>query len=76
MGKLVGDEVECRYHGLRSKCTGQCADNPNGSGMIPRGGGAAALICATVGAIGLVSGIPSALKSLQATKPFLILPLA
>src|SRR6266702_6212839 len=35
MGKLLGDDVECLYHGLRFDCTGACIDNPNGAGVIP-----------------------------------------
>jgi len=35
MGKLVGDEVECIYHGLRFDCAGRCVENPNGNGVIP-----------------------------------------
>lgn len=35
IGKLIGDEVECLYHGLRFNCAGQCTDNPNGAGVIP-----------------------------------------
>jgi phenylpropionate dioxygenase-like ring-hydroxylating dioxygenase large terminal subunit len=35
MGKLVGDDVECVYHGLRFDCMGRCTDNPNGNGAIP-----------------------------------------
>lgn len=36
LGKLIGDEVECLYHGLRFDCTGKCVDNPNGAGVIPK----------------------------------------
>ncbi len=36
MGKLIGDEVECLYHGLRFDCLGTCTDNPNGAGIIPK----------------------------------------
>jgi len=35
MGKLVGDTVECRYHGLRFDASGQCVHNPHGQGNIP-----------------------------------------
>lgn len=37
-GTLVGDTVECRYHGLQFDCTGQCVKNPHphGNGPIPR----------------------------------------
>ncbi len=36
MGRLEGDDVECFYHGLRFNCAGECVDNPNGAGIIPR----------------------------------------
>jgi len=38
MGKLVGDRVQCAYHGLQFDCTGQCVHNPHpgGNGTIPR----------------------------------------
>jgi vanillate O-demethylase monooxygenase subunit len=36
LGKLVGDAVECPYHGLQFDCTGSCVDNPHGDGKIPR----------------------------------------
>jgi vanillate O-demethylase monooxygenase subunit len=36
LGKLVGDTVECPYHGLRFDCTGKCVDNPHGDGVIPK----------------------------------------
>lgn len=36
VGKLVGDDVECLYHGLRFDCRGICTDNPNAGGVIPR----------------------------------------
>lgn len=35
MGKLVGDTVQCPYHGLRYDGTGKCVLNPHGDGMIP-----------------------------------------
>lgn len=35
MGKLVGDTVQCPYHGLRFDGSGQCVLNPHGDGMIP-----------------------------------------
>jgi vanillate O-demethylase monooxygenase subunit len=28
LGKLVGDEVQCGYHGLQFDCTGQCSGTP------------------------------------------------
>ncbi|MFL6624298.1 MAG: Rieske 2Fe-2S domain-containing protein [Sulfurifustaceae bacterium] len=36
-GKLIGDVVECPYHGLQFDCTGQCVKNPHpgGNGPIP-----------------------------------------
>jgi phenylpropionate dioxygenase-like ring-hydroxylating dioxygenase large terminal subunit len=36
-GKLVGDAVECPYHGLQFDCSGQCIKNPHpgGRGPIP-----------------------------------------
>lgn len=36
MGKLVGDNVECGYHGLQFDCNGACVLNPHGDGKIPR----------------------------------------
>ncbi|WP_321821579.1 MULTISPECIES: aromatic ring-hydroxylating dioxygenase subunit alpha [unclassified Burkholderia] len=36
LGKLVGDTVECPYHGLQFDCTGKCVDNPHGDGAIPK----------------------------------------
>ena len=36
LGKLIGDDVECHYHGLRFNCSGACVDNPNGEGKIPK----------------------------------------
>lgn len=35
MGKLVGDTVQCPYHGLRYDDAGSCVFNPHGDGMIP-----------------------------------------
>ncbi len=35
MGKLVGDTVQCPYHGLRYDSSGHCVHNPNGDGRIP-----------------------------------------
>ncbi|MES1980403.1 MAG: aromatic ring-hydroxylating dioxygenase subunit alpha [Pseudomonadota bacterium] len=34
-GQLVGDEVQCPYHGLKFDCSGKCTDNPHGAHMIP-----------------------------------------
>ncbi len=35
MGRLVDDQIECAYHGLRFDCSGTCKHNPHGNGMIP-----------------------------------------
>ena len=35
LGKLIGDVVQCPYHGLRFDGTGRCVLNPHGDGMIP-----------------------------------------
>jgi phenylpropionate dioxygenase-like ring-hydroxylating dioxygenase large terminal subunit len=35
LGKLVGDIVECGYHGLKFDCAGACVDNPHGDHKIP-----------------------------------------
>ena len=35
MGRLIGDEIECGYHGLRFNCQGACVFNPNGNGTVP-----------------------------------------
>ena len=35
-GKLVGDHVECAYHGLQFDCSGKCVVNPHGDGKIPQ----------------------------------------
>jgi phenylpropionate dioxygenase-like ring-hydroxylating dioxygenase large terminal subunit len=35
MGKLVGDLVECPYHGLRFDSSGKCAFNPHEDGKVP-----------------------------------------
>lgn len=34
MGKVVGDAIECPYHGLRFGAGGQCVHNPHGDGRI------------------------------------------
>ena len=34
-GKLVGDQIECPYHGLRFGPDGACVLNPHGAGVIP-----------------------------------------
>lgn len=36
MGKLVGSELQCTYHGLRFDATGRCTANPHGDGSIPK----------------------------------------
>ncbi len=36
LGRLVADEVECPYHGLRYDNRGQCVLNPQGDGTIPK----------------------------------------
>ena len=36
MGKLVGDIIECPYHGLRFDSRGECVLNPNGNKAIPK----------------------------------------
>jgi phenylpropionate dioxygenase-like ring-hydroxylating dioxygenase large terminal subunit len=37
MGQLIGDRVQCMYHGLQFDCTGRCVKNPNARdrGLIP-----------------------------------------
>ncbi len=34
-GRVVDDQIECGYHGLRFDGTGACTLNPHGSGLIP-----------------------------------------
>lgn len=34
-GKLVGDTIECPYHGLRFDVRGACVHNPHGDGQVP-----------------------------------------
>lgn len=36
MGKLIGDNVECPYHGLVFNSQGACVGNPHGSGVTPK----------------------------------------
>ncbi|RJG04002.1 aromatic ring-hydroxylating dioxygenase subunit alpha [Noviherbaspirillum sedimenti] len=36
MGQRVGDNVQCRYHGLEFNGRGQCVHNPHGDGAIPK----------------------------------------
>ena len=35
-GTLVGDSIQCRYHGLRFNGEGACTHNPHGEGNIPK----------------------------------------
>ena len=35
-GVLVGDNIECGYHGLQFDCSGACVVNPHQAGTIPR----------------------------------------
>lgn len=35
LGKVVGDAIECPYHGLRFGADGHCVFNPHGTGKIP-----------------------------------------
>ena len=35
-GRVIGDELECGYHGLRFDAAGACIHNPHGDGAIPR----------------------------------------
>ncbi|HSV84519.1 MAG TPA: aromatic ring-hydroxylating dioxygenase subunit alpha [Ramlibacter sp.] len=35
MGTLVGDVVECGYHGLKFDCSGACVENPHSEQKIP-----------------------------------------
>lgn len=36
MGVRDGDDVVCKYHGLKFDCSGACNRNPHGNGHIPR----------------------------------------
>ncbi len=36
-GSLIGDELQCAYHGLRFDRNGMCTANPDGNQAIPRG---------------------------------------
>lgn len=38
-GKLVGDSLQCPYHGLRFDRDGRCVHNPHGDGSVPAGSG-------------------------------------
>ena len=35
LGKRVGDEVQCLYHGLRFDSSGACTHSPHGDGQVP-----------------------------------------
>lgn len=35
MGRVVGNDLQCGYHGLRFDCSGRCVQNPHGNGFIP-----------------------------------------
>lgn len=35
MGRREGDDVVCRYHGLKFDCSGKCTHNPHGNQRIP-----------------------------------------
>lgn len=35
LGKMVGDTIECAYHGLTFDCSGKCVKNPHGDGKVP-----------------------------------------
>jgi len=35
-GRVAGDYLRCAYHGLEFDCTGSCARNPHGDGVIPK----------------------------------------
>lgn len=36
LGKVVGDALQCPYHGLRFNGNGACVHNPHGNGAIPK----------------------------------------
>lgn len=36
LGKVLGDNIECPYHGLQFDGTGRCVLNPHGNGATPR----------------------------------------
>lgn len=36
MGRIVGDRIQCAYHGLEFDGRGACGRNPHGNGAIPR----------------------------------------
>jgi phenylpropionate dioxygenase-like ring-hydroxylating dioxygenase large terminal subunit len=35
LGHVIGDRIECRYHGLQFDPTGRCVHNPQGQGATP-----------------------------------------
>src|SRR3546814_20723648 len=35
-GKIVSDQLQCPYHGLRFASNGQCVFNPHGDGVVPK----------------------------------------
>ena len=35
-GTLIGDNIQCAYHGLQYDCSGKCVLNPHGDGKIPQ----------------------------------------
>ena len=35
MGKVIGDDIQCPYHGLRFNAAGACSHNPHGDGVPP-----------------------------------------
>lgn len=35
LGSLIGDEIQCNYHGLRFDCSGKCSHNPHSKGSAP-----------------------------------------
>ncbi len=37
LGRIVGDNIECGYHGLQFDGDGNCVHNPHGAGVIPKG---------------------------------------
>ena len=37
MGRIIGDTVECGYHGLTFDCSGSCVASPTQEGQIPEG---------------------------------------
>src|SRR3982751_5412323 len=36
LGRLVGDNVECGYHGITFDCSGKCLRNPGGGPILER----------------------------------------